>query len=437
MVPSSRYAGGAVPGGPVGAPYRTAAIGPTRRRRTIRALLITAGSRGDVEPFTALARALGAAGHSARVVIPDGSGADTAGLDTGSLGVDFGALVQAQGVSPLAAMRSLRERVRPAMRTILETAVREALAFRPDVIVSHPKILTAPHAADALGIPHVLIEPVPSMTPTRAFPAPGVVNVGLGPFNRLTYGAVHAANAMFRSEIADAAALLPATSRAASPSPYTASIVAVSPQLLTRPDDWPANVHLTGPLRDTNPPAVVDARVAEFIAGGEFVYAGFGSMVAGDPVARTVAVVRAARRNGLRVLIGTGWGGLQAVPSLDGDDVLVVASVPHDAVLPLATVAIHHGGAGTVHAVARAGIPSIVVPFIADQPFWGRTLHARGLAPRAIPYRRVDERRTHEAIVAAAECRSAATSVAAAMRDEDGTGAAVALLESVGSVAVG
>lgn len=358
------------------------------------------------------------------------------GLDAGSLGVDFGALVQAQGVSPLAAMRSLGERIRPAMRTILETAVREALAFRPDVIVSHPKILTAPHAADALGIPHLLIEPVPSMTPTRAFPAPGVVNVDLGPLNRLTYAAARGASAMFRSEIADAAALLPATARAASPSPYTASLVTVSPELVPRPADWPAHVHLTGPLRDTSRQVAVDDRVAEFMAGGEFIYAGFGSMVAGDAVARTTAVVGAARRNGLRVLISTGWGGLQSVTTLEGDDLLVVDSVAHDAVLPRATAAIHHGGAGTVHAVARAGIPSIVVPFIADQPFWGRMLHARGLAPRPIPHRRLDERRLHEAILAAAECRSAAAAVAARMRDEDGTGAAVAVLESLRQVAV-
>lgn len=61
----------------------------------------------------------------------------------------------------------------------------------------------------------------------------------------------------------------------------------------------------------------------------------------------------------------------------------------HNHVLPRATAAIHHGGAGTVHAVARAGIPAIVVPFIGDQPFWGNVLHRSGLAPEPIPYRKL------------------------------------------------
>lgn len=107
---------------------------------------------------------------------------------------------------------------------------------------------------------------------------------------------------------------------------------------------------------------------------GDFVYAGFGSMKSGDAVKRGGMVVAAARRNGLKTLVAEGWGGIEIPAAARGGDVLVRKSVPHDLVLPRAAAAIHHGGAGTVPAVARAGIPSVMVPFIADQPFWGRVL---------------------------------------------------------------
>ena len=74
----------------------------------MRALLVTAGSRGDIEPFLALARRLRRQGHDAVVALPDASGADASDLETLSLGADFTEVIRTQGVSPIAAMRSLR-----------------------------------------------------------------------------------------------------------------------------------------------------------------------------------------------------------------------------------------------------------------------------------------------------------------------------------------
>ncbi|MFT2690197.1 nucleotide disphospho-sugar-binding domain-containing protein [Clavibacter zhangzhiyongii] len=78
------------------------------------------------------------------------------------------------------------------------------------------------------------------------------------------------------------------------------------------------------------------------------------------------------------MLLVTGWGGLALPTECDGPDVLAVRSAPFDRVLPGAALAVHHGGAGTSHAVARAGVPAVVVPVTADQPFWAAQLHRRG-----------------------------------------------------------
>lgn len=174
----------------------------------MRLLLVTAGSRGDVEPFVALARAAVAAGHDVRVAAPDNSGVVADGVDLVSLGVDYSGLIKAQSVSIGAALRNYRTAVKPVMRGVIVGAARAALEFRPDIIVAHPKILSAPLIADSLGIPHVLVEMVPAITPTRAFPAAGTVTADLGPLNRLTYLAAAGASSMFSRDLEEAARLL-------------------------------------------------------------------------------------------------------------------------------------------------------------------------------------------------------------------------------------
>ncbi|WP_460668820.1 glycosyltransferase [Kocuria himachalensis] len=399
----------------------------------MRMMLLTAGTRGDVEPFAALARIASDRGHEVRLGVPDHSGVDLSGLDTVSLGVDFRRLVQAHGISPWTAVRHFRTEVGPGMRRMLTAAVRETLAYEPDIVVYHPKVLTAPAVAEALGVPHVVVEAVPVLTPTRQFPAPGVVNRDLGRFNRATYAAVRGAERMFRRDVDRACVQLPG-GRPASVAAPAATLLSISPQLLPRPDDWPASVHLTGSWHSGAPVPEPDATVLEFLRGGPYLVATFGSMASGDPMARGRAVLQSARAHGLRTLLLTGWGGLALPDDVRDDlrdrDVLAVPSLPLDAVLPGAALAVHHGGAGTVHTVARAGIPHVVVPFLADQPFWGRQLHGLGLAAAPIPQKMLTVERLTAAIDDALGCRSAAERVGLQVRKEHGLQTALSVLAS-------
>ncbi|WP_307429893.1 glycosyltransferase [Pseudarthrobacter defluvii] len=397
-------------------------------------MLLTAGSRGDVEPFLALARAACLAGHQVRTAVPDNSGADGAGLDIVSLHIDFAQLVSEQGVSPRAAASAFRSVIRPAMATLFSAAVEHITAFAPDIVVYHPKVLTAPAAAYSLGIPSVLVETVPSLTPTREFPAPFLTTRNLGPFNRSTYRAAHLAALMFRRELARALQALPpgpVPKAAALKMRHQATLIPASPRLLPRPADWPSSVHLTGHWPATPIAGQPDAELEDFTRGGDFVYAGFGSMKAGDAASRGEAIITAARRNGLKTLVSEGWGGISVPPASRGADVLVRRSVEHHLVMPRAAAAIHHGGAGTVHAAARAGIPSVVVPFIADQPFWGHLLNRAGLAPEPVPYRKITADRLSHAIAQTQELRGRAAETGAQIRQEDGTAAALGVLETL------
>lgn len=340
--------------------------------------------------------------------------------------VDYTQMIEDQGVSLWAAIRSFREVVRPVMRGVIVGSARSAMEYRPDVLVSHPKVLSAPLVAEALAIPHVLVEIVPAMTPTRAFPAAGTTTRDLGPFNRLTYQAAGASARMFRSDLDEVARLIGAPRhRTAAPA---ATLLPISPAILKRPEDWPGTVRLTGPWQSESTDSKLPDEVASFVSRGGFVYAGFGSMASGDPVARGREVLRGIREHGARALIATGLGGMQVPKELLDDDVLVVRSVDHDLVLPRAIASVHHGGIGTVQAATRAGVVSIVVPFIADQPFWGARLHERGLAPLPILRKHLNAHRVSTALAETANYQQAVDAAAETMSKEDGTGTAMAAI---------
>jgi sterol 3beta-glucosyltransferase len=394
----------------------------------VKILLVTAGSRGDVEPFVTFAHHAASAGHTVRLALPDNSGATTTGIDAVSLGVDYSAMIEDQGVSVRAAMRSFTDTVKPIMRGVILNTVTIALDFEPDVILYHPKVLSASIAADRLGIPHIVVELVPVVTPTSAFAAPGTTTANLGVLNRVTFRAVAASASMFSAELREARSIAGVvTSRM---SPPTSSLVPISPAILARPADWPAHVRLTGAWSHQHSHAALDSELRDFLDGGPFIYAGFGSMARGNAHKRGRTIVDAARQVGARILVATGLGGIAIDDDLAGDDVFVTRSVDHTAVLPLATAAIHHGGVGTVHAAARAGTPSIIVPFMADQPFWGAYLHRRGLSPAPIAEKSLTAARLTTALEGASAYSEQARRIATIMSRESGLDTAMHIVES-------
>ncbi len=395
-------------------------------------MLLTAGTRGDIEPFLALARYAAARGHDVRLGMSEQPDMPS-GVDAVDLGLDFRRVLPPPGRTPWAIARHLRRYVRPAMRHMLSAAVHQTVSFAPDVVVHHPLILTAPMAADALGVPRVLVEFAPVATASGEFAAAGgpTATHDLGRCNRATYAVPRAAARVFDADVARAAAQLPGGRRRPPRTPSRATLMAVSPQLLPRPRDWSARVHLTGAWYDAAPATPLDPVVSEFVHGGGYLVASFGSMAVGGARARARAIVAGARAHGLRALVLTGWGGLELSDDCRGRDVLAVPSAPFDAVMPGAALAIHHGGAGTAHTVARAGIPSVVVPVTADQPFWGAQLHRRGIAPKPIPVRRLTAATLVPAIADALARRDRASQVGRAMQQEDGLKAALDVLASL------
>jgi UDP:flavonoid glycosyltransferase YjiC (YdhE family) len=102
-----------------------------------------------------------------------------------------------------------------------------------------------------------------------------------------------------------------------------------------------------------------------------------------NPEALTDITVKALKQTNQRGILISGWGGLRGAHF--SDEIFITNDVPHDWLFPQTAAVVHHGGGGTTAAGLRAGVPNIVVPFFADQPFWGRRVADMGVGPEMIP----------------------------------------------------
>ena len=116
-------------------------------------------------------------------------------------------------------------------------------------------------------------------------------------------------------------------------------------------------------------PADCRADLLAFLdAGTPPVYAGFSSVRAPEDAARVA--IEAIRSQGRRVVVSRGWADLALIDDLD--DCFVVGEVNLQALFARVAAVVHHGGAGTTTTATRAGAAQVVVPQIADQPYWAR-----------------------------------------------------------------
>lgn len=424
----------------------------------VRLLLLTLGSRGDIEAFMALGVGLKAAGHEVTLCasqrfgpLIESCGLRHAPMDDGFLDLLHSRAgregLQRSGsfIGMLSTALRLARRVGPMQLQIQRDCWAAAQACQPQLIVHHLKIMGAADIAQALGIPAVLalLAPMVQPTATRACPVlPAWPDRWFGPALRPAgYRLVNMLATRF------GAGPVKRWRRAQGLPPRPAAIDllhdsagqpvgvlhAHSESLLPRPPDWPAHVVATGfwhlpSATNWQPTPELQAFLQ---AGPRPVYIGFGSMAGRDPAGLARTVIEALALAGLRGVLARGWGGL--APDAVPDHVHLIDEAPHGPLLPLMAAVVHHGGAGTTAAALRAGRPCVICPFFGDQPFWGRVVHEAGLGPAPLPQRRLSASRLaaamHEAVHSEA-MRLAAAEMGKRLRAEDGVGRAVEWLQS-------
>jgi sterol 3beta-glucosyltransferase len=378
----------------------------------MRITIMAIGSRGDVQPLVALGTGLRQKGHLVNVAAGD----EFASLALGA-GLEFSPL----GVNIQTAMQGQRDLFR-FMKSIKDRVVKACPPEQDAILSTFLGVSTCPIARER-KIPFFYAVPIPGLE-TQEFPNPVFPSVPFWkPSNIMTY---RVADKRATRAYPDAGSLFL--------EPRPTYLFYFSKYLVSKPQDWGEFAHVTGYWfldrpSDWQPPAALE----EFLrAGAAPVVVSFGSTVTRQPEKLANLVMDALASLKQRAVLVTGWGGLKA--GRPAPSVFVADSIPFDWLFPRMKAAIHHGGTGTLAAALRAGIPSVMIPFGPDQSFWAQRAQKLGVAVEAIPAAKLTVEKLAEAIRFAVEdwqIREKAARMGEKIRDEDGVGNAVRIIEQV------
>lgn len=388
-------------------------------------------TRGGVDPYLALAEEARSRGHFVRIVAPPQY--RTAFPDANA---SFTALRGAEAARSVAleAELSMREMARRVEALTAEWAVETASAVQGTdaVLAGIGGLALGRPVARAVGATFVRAHLQPLDAPSAKYPGPLAPRLDVfGPLARRFSHAITATgtNVLTRApERAARRALGLGDGRA---DELTTILYGFSNTVVPVESDAKVTRIPTGYWTMRAKPGVTSV-LEDFVArGGPIVSIGFGSMVSHDPARLRALVTDAARRAGVRAVLLTGWGALEASDTGD-DQVLAVPSVAHSWLFPRMDANVHHGGAGTTGAAMIAAKPQVIVPFGADQPFWAQRAHTLGVAPRPIAYPGLTTERLVEAIESAlshGRLLDRAEHVGALLAQEHGTRTAIDAIE--------
>lgn len=404
----------------------------------MRIAIVCNDSRGGVQPYVALALGLRGAGHQVRAVAPgglDGMFRDV-GIPVAPLSGDVQAVVRASGGATERGMLASIVFAARQLPAVMDAWMRETLASCDGVDVIAGGIGgmgTGLAVAELLGVPFVEAHLQPVGRPTEAYPAvllPRVPAWAGGGVRRLSHRLSEAGLwASMEVPVRRARRRVLGLRRPPRAHHGQPVLYGFSPEVVRVPSEPARPRYTTGYWTLPLPSGWVPPEgLADFLGadGPPVVAIGFGSMTSGDPGALARLVRDAARDAGVRAVLVSGWGGLGATAS--DDTVHEVADVPYEWLFARVAAVAHHGGAGTTGASLRAGVPTVVVPFTMDQPFWGARVAALGAGPSPIPRRRLTRERLAAALRRCLDdggLRTRAADLGARIRAEDGVGEAV------------
>jgi len=417
-----------------------------------RILLLTIGTRGDVQPFVALGKALVARGHTVSVCTTSRFErfVTSQGLQYHYLNDELLALMDTAMAGAATTAQStwgliktfarLKKRSAAIQAQTLVESWEAAKTFQPDIIIAHPKAMAASHIAEKLAIPSCLVLLVPMLQPTAAFPNPVLPAWRLGgTYNKLSHQLTNwalfryakAPLNTFRTETLKLPRIAKGNEVLYGRAPQTLpNLCAISPSLLPRPADWPDAIQMTGfwflSATNSTPPS---ESLQQFLQAGEPpLYIGLGSM----PVLREPTLLKtiqqALTHNSQRAIIQVpNTQDFAAIPQ-PATVLLTQEALPHGWLFPQMQGIWHHGGIGTTAAALQAGQPSFITPVIADQPFWGRHIHQRALGPAPVPFKRLTKAKLITAFQQLSHYQANAEKLAQAIAEEDGIATAIRLL---------
>lgn len=409
------------------------------------------GTRGDVQPYLALAHGLEKSGHQIRVLsheihrdLVENESFEFYSIPVDPKQVMLDHVFAEMGNNIFQIMSFLREHSAVFIEELF--GLTDEAAEGADLLINSSLSIAGYHVAEKRRIPALAayLQPV---TPTRHFhgmstPAPPAWLPLKGLYN---YASQKLSNLLFFM------LMLPLTNRTREKvlglppiranyywridtDPSFHIVYGYSPLVLPKPPDWGNNLYVTGywTLED-DAGFTPDEDLVRFLqAGPKPIYIGFGSMVDHEKDQVTHLILEALEISGMRAVLLGGWSDLGS--RLLPESVMSVDYAPHEWLFPQVAAVVHHGGAGTTAAGLRAGVPAVIVPFFADQFFWGWRVEQLGVGPPVIRRGQLTAENLAVAVREAVNNQEMITNAARLsekLRAEDGVNNAVQAIESI------
>ena len=406
--------------------------------------ILTIGTRGDVQPLIALGLGLKQAGHTVKIVTHsifaswiESYGFDFAAIEGDPIGFlesEEGKKILESGSNPIEFIRLFSQTISPFVDRLMSDIWQACQST--DAIIAHSALFWTYDLARKLDVPYFLACYTPQ-TPTTKYPVAMGSGKSLGGlFNYLSYPLSSLFLwQIFRKPVNEWLKSNLRSSRSLWRSPFFSMrkqqipfLYAYSNYVLPKPSSWRKEDYVTGYwFLDSTTGWTPPQDLTDFLNGGSPpVYIGFGSMSNRQPETVTEIAIAALEKTNQRGIIATGWGGISNVDL--PDNIFKLDSAPHDWLFPKCAAVVHHGGAGTTAAGLKAGVPTIIVPFFSDQPFWGQRIVDLGVGTKPIEQKELTVEKLSAAIDTALneqQIRERAVDLGKKIRSENGIDRAV------------
>lgn len=407
--------------------------------------IFTYGTRGDVQPYIALALGLMARGHQVTIAAPENFKDLVEGF-----GVSFHPLYgnaeemmnRPEGQSVLKAENTIKLmkyffKVLNSAKVPLRQSYIEGFAKVDYIIANAATLQITSTLAEKQGKKLALTYFMPPVVPTAEFPLADFDFFNFPWYNKFTYKLAHAFYWKFvkqeTNEFRQEVGLAPLKENLIHhlTRQKLLDLYCLSPSLISQPKDWSERSKITGFLTVPDVPqenkddAALNAWLA---AGSKPVYMGFGSNGVGNTEKFAAILTDVLTKTDERILFCTGWSVFADLPA--HNNLFVAKYVNHHTILPQCKAGVFHGGAGTLAAMLRNNLPVIIISFYTDQPTWGKIIEQKGLGVH-IPVKKLTSSKLMDALVKvdSDEIRGNVLAIWDKIRNENGLAIAVREIE--------
>jgi sterol 3beta-glucosyltransferase len=374
--------------------------------------ILCSGSRGDYQPYIALAQQLKKFGKKVRITASKSfeNFIQSYGIDVYPIKADIETLnvdpklLSAAGSAdnPLKMLLTFNKMKEYGIHMVKDYY---SACEGSELIIYHPGCTIGYFAAEKFGIPSILASPFP-MHKTKEYLS--VVMYGKSKSNTLTKKISYSMiQGMLWLASKDSVKGFWKKNFGKLPDDFGCpferhtdknhpAIISCSNHIFKRPTDWNENIHQLGYWFVEEPSEYKPSdELQSFLnAGDKPVYIGFGSMTSlekHDGLAEIAceALIKSGRRG-----IICRMGRPVNMPS----SIIAIDSIPHSWLFQRVSAVCHHGGAGTSAAGFKAGVPSIIIPFSNDQFAWAHRAYDLGIGSKPIPKKELTSDKLAEAI---------------------------------------